>query len=92
MVKILSGRKYVSIYQELKKILTTSLVQPNPTGHFVIFCDASKIRLRCVLMQDKKRVVGYASSKLRAHEINYSTHDLELVIIAFALKYAKLCV
>ena len=32
------------------------------------------------------RVVAYASHQLRPHEMNYPTHDLELVAIIFALK------
>jgi len=74
-------------FQELKKRLTTSLVLalPDPTGHFVIFCDASKMGLGCVLMQDI-RVVACASRQLRTHEKNHPTHDLELVVIVFALK------
>jgi len=74
-------------FQELKKRLTTSpvLALPDPTGHFVIFCDASKMGLGCVLMQDK-RVVAYSSRQLRTHEKNYPTHDLELAAIVFALK------
>nr|KYP35204.1 Retrovirus-related Pol polyprotein from transposon 412 family [Cajanus cajan] len=64
-------------FQELKKRLTTApvLALPNPNGQFVIFCDASKMGLGCVLMQDI-RVVAYASRQLRAHERNYPTHDL----------------
>jgi len=30
--------------------------------------------------------VAYASRKLKVHDINYPTHDLELVAIVFALK------
>jgi len=39
-------------FQELKKRLTTSpvLALPDPTRHFVMFCDASKMGLGCVLM------------------------------------------
>jgi len=74
-------------FQELKKRLTTSpiLALPDPTGHFVIFCYASKMGLGCVLMQDR-RVVAYASRQLRTHEKNYPTHDLEQAAIVFALK------
>jgi len=39
------------------------LALPNPSGHFVIFCDASKMGLRCFFLQDK-RVVAYASRQL----------------------------
>jgi len=79
--------KCESSFQELKKRLTTSpiLALPDPTRHFVIFCNASKMVLGCVLMKDR-RVVTYASRQLRTREKNYPTHDLELDVIVFALK------
>jgi hypothetical protein len=52
---------------------------------FVVFCDASKNGLECVLMQDRK-VIAYTSHQLRKHEVNYLTHDLELVAVVHALK------
>jgi hypothetical protein len=36
-------------------------------------------------MQDRK-VIAYASRKLKPHDVNYPTHDLELAAIVFALK------
>ncbi|GJU65308.1 putative reverse transcriptase domain-containing protein [Tanacetum coccineum] len=41
--------------------------------------------LGAVLMQ-KEKVVAYASHQLKIHEKNYTTHDLELGAVAFALK------
>ncbi|GJX15460.1 putative reverse transcriptase domain-containing protein [Tanacetum coccineum] len=41
--------------------------------------------LGAVLMQNKK-VIAYASRKLKIHEKNYTTHDLELGAVVFALK------
>ncbi|KAL4038317.1 hypothetical protein IC575_001931 [Cucumis melo] len=52
---------------------------------FVIYSDASKKGLGCVLMQQGK-VVAYASRQLKSHEQNYPTHDLELAAMVFALK------
>ena len=52
---------------------------------FVVYIDASKDGLGCVLMQSGKMIV-YASHKLKSHEQNYPTHDLELVTVVFALK------
>ncbi|KAL4020622.1 hypothetical protein IC575_019403 [Cucumis melo] len=52
---------------------------------FVIYSDASKKGLSCVLMQQGK-VVAYASRQLKSHEQNYPTHDLELAAVVFALK------
>ena len=47
------------------------------TGDFTIYCDASKIGLGYILMQNE-RVIAYASRKLRKYEMIYPTHDLEL--------------
>ncbi|TYK21202.1 pol protein [Cucumis melo var. makuwa] len=58
---------------------------PDGSGNFVIYSDASKKGLGCVLMQQGK-VVAYASHQLKCHEQNYPTHDLELAAVVFALK------
>jgi hypothetical protein len=65
-------------FQELKERLTTAPVLTLPDiKDFVVYCDASKQGLGCVLMQEGK-VVAYASRQLKKHEENYPTHDLEL--------------
>jgi len=58
---------------------------PEGTQGLVVYCDASRVGLGCVLMQNDK-VIDYASRKLKVHEKNYSTHDLELAVVVFALK------
>ena len=50
-----------------------------------MYCDASRARLLCVLMQSE-RVVAFGSRQLSNHETNYSTHDMELAAVVFALK------
>jgi glutaredoxin-related protein len=79
--------KCEAAFHTLRKLLTTSpvLVQPDIEKSFDVFCDASKNGLGCVLMQDEK-VIDYASRQLRKHEVNYPTHDLELVAVVHALK------
>jgi len=74
-------------FQELKKRLTTAPVLTLPTGSggFTVYCDASRVGLGCVLMQNGK-VIAYASRQLKNHEKNYPTHDLELKAVVFALK------
>ncbi|KAL4022764.1 hypothetical protein IC575_016509 [Cucumis melo] len=74
-------------FQNLKQKLVTTPVLPVPdgSGSFVIYSDASKKALGCVLMQQGK-VVAYASRQLKNHEQNYLTHDLELAVVVFALK------
>ena len=54
----------------------------------MVYCDASRDRMGCVLMQSK-RVVAYGSRQLKNHEHNYPTHDLELVVVVFALKILR---
>ncbi|KAL0539845.1 hypothetical protein IC582_024066 [Cucumis melo] len=74
-------------FQNLKQKLVTApvLTVPDGSGSFVIYSDASKKGLGCVLMQQGK-VVAYASRQLKSHEQNYLTHDLELAAVVFALK------
>ena len=74
-------------FQLLKERLTTSPVLVVPTGgvRYVVYTDASRLGLGCVLMQEG-RVVAYGSRQLKTHEQNYPTHDLELATIVFALK------
>jgi hypothetical protein len=55
-----------------------------------LYMDASKESLAAVLMQDRK-VIAYASRKLKPHEVNYSTYDLELAAIIFALNGDTIC-
>ncbi|GJY80555.1 putative nucleotidyltransferase, ribonuclease H, partial [Tanacetum coccineum] len=52
---------------------------------FVVYCDASGIGLGYVLIQ-RGKVIAYASRQLEIHEENYTTHDLELGVVVFALK------
>ncbi|WVZ90038.1 LOW QUALITY PROTEIN: hypothetical protein U9M48_036371 [Paspalum notatum var. saurae] len=74
-------------FDGLKKRLTTApvLTLPDQQKKFIVYCDASRDSLGCVLMQEGK-VIAYASRQLRKHEVNYPTHDLELVAVVHALK------
>jgi hypothetical protein len=74
-------------FQELKKRLVSApiLTMPDITKSFDVYCDASKLGLGSVLMQDGK-VIAYLSRQLRPHELNYPTHDLELAAVVYALK------
>ena len=74
-------------FQKLKDCLTSTpvLVLSTNTGDFTVYCDASKIGLGCVLMQNG-RIIAYALRQLRKHEMNYPTHDLELAVVIFVLK------
>ncbi|GKA48227.1 putative reverse transcriptase domain-containing protein [Tanacetum coccineum] len=52
---------------------------------FIAYCDASKKGLGVVLMQ-REKVIAYTSHQLKIHEKNYTTHDMELGVVVFALK------
>ncbi|GKE95994.1 putative reverse transcriptase domain-containing protein, partial [Tanacetum coccineum] len=52
---------------------------------FVVYCDASLKGFGAVLMQ-REKVTAYASRQLRKNEENYTTHDLELGAVIFALR------
>jgi hypothetical protein len=79
-------------FQELKKRLMTMPVLglPKEGKACALYTDASKESLGAVLMQDRK-VIAYASRKLKPHEVNYPTYDLELAVILFALKKWRHC-
>ncbi|GKB02651.1 putative reverse transcriptase domain-containing protein [Tanacetum coccineum] len=87
------NRKYVwgteqeDAFQTLKNNLCDAPILTLPDGveDFVVYCDASNQGLGCVLMQ-RGKVIAYASRQLNIHENNYTTHDLELGAVVFALK------
>ena len=64
---------------------TPVLSVPTPNDKFVVYYDASKEGLGCVLMQNDK-VIAYASRQLKEYEQLYPTHDMELAAVVFALK------
>nr|GEX16858.1 putative reverse transcriptase domain-containing protein [Tanacetum cinerariifolium] len=73
-------------YHQLRKLYNAPvLALPEGSENFVVYCDASRKGLGAVLMQ-KEKVIAYASRQLKIHEKNYTTHDLELGAVVFALK------
>ncbi|GJU27932.1 putative reverse transcriptase domain-containing protein [Tanacetum coccineum] len=76
-----------SAFQLLKQKLCEAPILALPEGNdnFVVYCDASLQGLGAILMQ-REKVIAYASRQLKPHEENYTTHDLELGAVIFALK------
>ncbi|WMV41243.1 hypothetical protein MTR67_034628 [Solanum verrucosum] len=66
-------------FQELKDRLMSApmLTLSEGTDGFVVYSDASRVELGCVLTQNGK-VIAYASRQLKVHEKNYPTHDLQI--------------
>ncbi|GJZ37000.1 putative reverse transcriptase domain-containing protein [Tanacetum coccineum] len=81
------GEESELTFQTLKDKLCNApvLALPDRLDDFVVYCDASGIGLGYVLMQ-RGKVIAYASRQLKIHEKNYTTHDLELGAVVFALK------
>ncbi|KAL4278709.1 hypothetical protein GQ457_03G015340 [Hibiscus cannabinus] len=66
-------------FEKLKEALTRASI--------LVQSESSKgSGLGCVFMHDR-RVVAYASRQLKIHEHKYSMHDLELVMVVFALNF-----
>ncbi|GJY23928.1 putative reverse transcriptase domain-containing protein [Tanacetum coccineum] len=86
-VKFDWGDKQEAAFQLLKQKLCSAPILALPEGNkdFVVYCDASHKGLGVVLMQ-REKVISYASRQLEIHEKNYTTHDLELGSVMFALK------
>ena len=74
-------------FQKLKRRLSSApiMIVLERGQRYIVYCDASRDGLRCVLMQSR-RVVAYGSRQLKNHEKSYPTHDMELAAIVFALK------
>jgi len=71
-IKFVWLEKCETSFRELKERLTSApvLALPLETEGFVVYNDASKKGLGCVLMQ-YGRVIAYASRQLKLHEVNY---------------------
>ncbi|GJR70755.1 putative reverse transcriptase domain-containing protein [Tanacetum coccineum] len=81
------GKEEEEAFQTLKQKLCSApiLALPEGTEDFVVYCDASLKGYGAVLMQ-REKVIAYASRQLKVHEENYTTHDLELGAVVFALR------
>ncbi|GKB49199.1 putative reverse transcriptase domain-containing protein, partial [Tanacetum coccineum] len=85
--KYIWGKDQESAFQLLKQKLCEAPILALSKGNddFVVYCDASHQGLGAVLMQ-REKVIAYASRQLKPNEENYTTHDLELGAVVFALK------
>ncbi|GJW98289.1 putative reverse transcriptase domain-containing protein [Tanacetum coccineum] len=81
------GDKQEAAFQLLKQKLCNAPILALPEGSkdFIAYCDASIKGFGAVLMQ-RDKVIAYASCQLKIHKKNYTTHDLELRAVVFALK------
>ncbi|GJW43143.1 putative reverse transcriptase domain-containing protein [Tanacetum coccineum] len=89
-VKFDWGDKQEAASQLLKQKLCSASILALPEGSkdFVVYCDASHKGLGDVVMQ-KEKVISYESRQLEIHEENYTTHELELGSVVFALNIQR---
>nr|GEV95339.1 putative reverse transcriptase domain-containing protein [Tanacetum cinerariifolium] len=87
LVKFDWGDKEEAAFQSIKQKLcsTPILTLPKGSEDFIVYCDASIKGLGAVLMH-REKVIAYGSQRLKVREKNYTTHDLELGAVVFALK------
>ncbi|GKG33767.1 putative reverse transcriptase domain-containing protein, partial [Tanacetum coccineum] len=81
------GEKEENSFQLIKQKLCSAPILSLLEGSedFVVYCNASHKGLGAVLMQ-REKVIAYASRQLKVHLKNYTTRDLELGSVVFALK------
>ncbi|GJT63593.1 putative reverse transcriptase domain-containing protein [Tanacetum coccineum] len=81
------GEEQELAFQTLKDKLCNApvLALPNGPEDFEVYFYASEIGLGCMLIQ-RGKVIAYASSQLKIHEKNYTSYNLELGAVVFALK------
>ncbi|GJU59328.1 putative reverse transcriptase domain-containing protein [Tanacetum coccineum] len=85
--KYVWGKEEDESFQLLKQKLCSApiLALPKGTEDLVVYCYASLKGYGAVLMQ-KEKVIAYASQQLKTHEENYTTHNLYLGAVVFALR------
>nr|GEX52310.1 retrotransposon protein, putative, unclassified [Tanacetum cinerariifolium] len=79
VLKKMKGWKQRFLSQAGREVLIKSVIQAIPS--YAMQC----YMLPKVLMQ-REKVIAYYSQQLKVHEQNYTTHDLELGSVVFALK------
>ncbi|GJT46973.1 putative reverse transcriptase domain-containing protein [Tanacetum coccineum] len=85
------GEKEENAFQLIKQKLCSAPILALPEGSedFVVYCDVSHKGLGAVFFWWKckrEKVIAYAYRQLKVHEKNYTTQDLELGSVVFALK------
>ena len=90
-VKFDWSEKHETAFQELKHAITNApiLANPDPNFPFTVITDSSGFAIGAALCQDDgkgSRPIAYMSKKLLPAEMNYPTHERELLAIICALK------
>ena len=88
--KIMWDDKCEASLTEFKTRLTTTPIftLPSDMEGFIIYSNVSLKELECVLIQHEK-VVAHTFRQLRLYEKNYTIHNLEFIVVVFALKIQR---
>ena len=83
-IKFVWTGRCVEHFQMLTNRLTSAPVLTLPLGNdgYTVYCDAFRVGLGYVLMQNGK-VVAYASRQLKKYKQNYLTHNLKMAAVVF---------
>nr|GEZ75653.1 RNA-directed DNA polymerase [Tanacetum cinerariifolium] len=84
------GKEEEEAFQTLKQKLCSAsfLALSEGMEDFMVYYDTSLKGYGALLMQ-RGKVISYASRQLRVYEENYTTHDLKLGAVVFALRKAN---
>ena len=82
--------EFIECFEACKSVLTSEpvLAYPNFEKPFELTTDASNFAIGAILSQDN-HPISYASRTLNPTEINYPTHEKELLAIVWACKYFR---
>ncbi|KAI3792869.1 hypothetical protein L2E82_06760 [Cichorium intybus] len=88
--KFIWAEQHTKAFETLRQKLCEAPVLTLPEGSkdFVVYSDACKSGLGCVLMQ-RGKVIAYASRQLKVHEKNYLVHDLELAAVELNIRQRR---
>ncbi|GJU57013.1 putative reverse transcriptase domain-containing protein [Tanacetum coccineum] len=80
-------RRFIEgVFHRIANQCVPILTLPEGSEDFIAYCDTSKKKGLGAVLILREKVISYASRQLEIHEKNYTTHDLELGAVVFALK------
>ena len=88
------GPSQQEAFEEVKNVLCTTpvLAYPNFELPFILTSDASKMAVAAILSQVQdgaERVIAYASRQMNRAEQAYTTSEMEMLALVWAVKYFR---